>query len=75
MDGLSVVVFFLIVLMDDQVVGLVVNGVKVVVIYFGCDCEENVKVWQSFKLGEVKFFYMLLECMMIGCMLVVLDGL
>lgn len=71
-DGLMVVILLLIVLMCDQVWVLIEVGVVVVVLISGNFEDENVEVWCVLLVWELKLLYMVLECLVLGGMILML---
>jgi len=68
-DRPTVVISPLVALMDNQVAGLRMNGVKVGCLHSGQSREENVAEWQSVTHGGAKLLYMSPERLMTGRML------
>jgi ATP-dependent DNA helicase RecQ len=65
----SIIISPLVALMDDQVAGLVANGVAAVAIHSGRTREENVAAWRAFQSGEAKLLYLSPERLMTPRML------
>jgi ATP-dependent DNA helicase RecQ len=71
----TIVISPLVALMDNQVVGLRMNGVKVGCLHSGQSREENVAEWQSVTHGGAKLLYMSPERLMTGRMLSAMKAL
>ena len=68
-DRPTVVISPLVALMDNQVAGLRMNGVKVACLHSGQSREENIAQWQAVTHGGAKLLYMSPERLMTGRML------
>ena len=68
-DRPTVVISPLVALMDNQVAGLRMNGVKVACLHSGQSREENIAQWKMAARGEAKLLYMSPERLMTGRML------
>ena len=71
----TIVISPLVALMDNQVAGLRMNGVKVGCLHSGQSREENVAEWQSVTHGGAKLLYMSPERLMTGRMLSAMKAL
>ncbi len=74
-DGLTVVVSPLVALMDDQVAGLLANGIDAACIHSGRDRATNVDDWMRVRDGRAKLLYLSPERLMTERMLAQLDRL
>ena len=74
-DRPTVVISPLVALMDNQVAGLRMNGVKVGCLHSGQSREENIAEWQSVTHGGAKLLYMSPERLMTGRMLAAMKAL
>ena len=74
-DRPTVVISPLVALMDNQVAGLRMNGVKVGCLHSGQSREENIAEWQSVTHGGAKLLYMSPERLMTGRMLSAMKAL
>ena len=74
-DRPTVVISPLVALMDNQVAGLRMNGVKVGCLHSGQSREENIAEWQSVTHGGAKLLYMSPERLMTGRMLSAMKSL
>ena len=74
-DRLTVVVSPLVALMDDQVAGLLANGIDAACIHSGRDRARNVDDWLRVRDGRAKLLYMSPERLMTERMLAQLDKL
>ena len=61
-EAMTVVVSPLVALMDDQVAGLRVNGVKAACIHSGQSRDANVAAWRRARTGRVRLLYMSPGC-------------
>ena len=68
-DRPTIVISPLVALMDNQVAGLRMNGVKVSALHSGQSREDNVAEWQAVTHGDTKILYMSPERLMTGRML------
>ena len=71
----TIVISPLVALMDNQVAGLRMNGVKVGCLHSGQSREENITEWQSVTHGGAKLLYMSPERLMTGRMLSAMKSL
>ena len=71
----TIVISPLVALMDNQVAGLRMNGVKVGCLHSGQSREENIAEWQSVTHGGAKLLYMSPERLMTGRMLSAMKAL
>ena len=71
----TIVISPLVALMDNQVAGLRMNGVKVGCLHSGQSREENIAEWQSVTHGGAKLLYMSPERLMTGRMLAAMKSL
>ena len=71
----TIVISPLVALMDNQVAGLRMNGVKVSALHSGQSREENVAEWQAVTHGGTKLLYMSPERLMTGRMLSAMKSL
>jgi len=74
-DRPTIVISPLVALMDNQVAGLRMNGVKVGCLHSGQSREENIAEWQSVTHGDAKLLYMSPERLMTGRMLSAMKAL
>ncbi|WP_026940953.1 DNA helicase RecQ [Hellea balneolensis] len=74
-DRPTIVISPLVALMDNQVAGLRMNGVKVGCLHSGQSREENIAEWQSVTHGGAKLLYMSPERLMTGRMLSAMKAL
>ena len=74
-DRPTVVISPLVALMDNQVAGLRMNGVKVGCLHSGQSREDNIAEWQSVTHGGAKLLYMSPERLMTGRMLSAMKAL
>ena len=74
-DRPTIVISPLVALMDNQVAGLRMNGVKVSALHSGQSRENNVSEWQAVTHGGVKLLYMSPERLMTGRMLSAMKSL
>ena len=74
-DRPTIVISPLVALMDNQVAGLRMNGVRVGCIHSGQSREDNVEQWQSVTHGGAKMLYMSPERLMTGRMLSAMKSL
>ena len=71
----TIVISPLVALMDNQVAGLRMNGVKVSALHSGQSREDNVAEWQAVTHGDTKILYMSPERLMTGRMLSAMKAL
>jgi len=74
-DKPTIVISPLVALMDNQVAGLRMNGVKVSALHSGQSREDNVAEWQAVTHGGAKLLYMSPERLMTGRMLSAMKAL
>jgi len=74
-DKPTIVISPLVALMDNQVAGLRMNGVKVSVLHSGQSRDINVAEWQAVTHGGAKLLYMSPERLMTGRMLSAMKAL
>ena len=74
-DRPTIVISPLVALMDNQVAGLRMNGVKVSALHSGQSREDNVAEWQAVTHGDTKILYMSPERLMTGRMLSAMKSL
>ncbi len=71
----TIVISPLVALMDNQVAGLRMNGVKVSALHSGQSREDNIAEWQAVTHGGTKLLYMSPERLMTGRMLSAMKSL
>ncbi len=71
----TIVISPLVALMDNQVAGLRMNGVKVSALHSGQSREDNIVEWQNVAQGDTKLLYMSPERLMTGRMLSAMKSL
>ena len=74
-DRPTIIISPLVALMDNQVAGLRMNGVKVSALHSGQSREDNIAEWQNVAQGDTKLLYMSPERLMTGRMLSAMKSL